>query len=338
MPIRRVLRAINQMEIQHKLLCWIMIGFCIVCFIFATYRFSEGKFDKAIILTVSLFATLTMLKLMLSGRHALGRWLYVLYLSLFMCLIAARYPAEHAYWIFPGILSIAFALRGLIEAFLVLGILIVSMALLLSQGEMSHVLVIFTGSHITQSALATLIVFLTQQFASETKQALSEDINRSEIDPLTSTFNRRAFDQALRSAFESSTYCVLILIDIDHFKVINDKYGHAAGDLALKHVASFIKSALRENEFLARYGGEEFAVIVKNAHFVNARLIAERIRLEIESHAIELDDGRIINCTASIGIADNKTDSIEGWFREADANLYKAKQGGRNQVKAIYSL
>jgi diguanylate cyclase (GGDEF)-like protein len=159
-------------------------------------------------------------------------------------------------------------------------------------------------------------------------------------DTLTGLRNRRDFDRrwsaeqsrARRFALPLS----LLMIDLDHFKRINDGYGHAAGDRVLAVAGHLIRSCLRESDVAARYGGEEFAVIASHTQPQAATTLAERIRALIERdarHTIEqLGSERAI--TVSIGIAgcDNAAAGSEGLFERADQALYAAKQGGRNRV------
>jgi len=160
-------------------------------------------------------------------------------------------------------------------------------------------------------------------------------LTQARRDPLTEICNRAAFDEAINKEYSSyhrhQADFSLMIIDIDHFKAVNDTHGHIAGDKVLKSVASLIRSTIRRSDEVFRYGGEEFVVILSNTKQGGAKFIAERVRKEIEKLTVSLRQE--IKVTASIGIASselmqNVTDTLEF----ADKALYQAKEQGRNQV------
>jgi diguanylate cyclase (GGDEF)-like protein len=157
-------------------------------------------------------------------------------------------------------------------------------------------------------------------------------------DSLTGAMSRRAFDDqtnreiARAYRYERNLSCVLI--DLDHFKSINDTYGHSAGDHVLQYVVTMLKAELRTSEFIGRIGGEEFAVIFPETPFATALEIAERMRRKLASTPIEVA-GRHISVTASIGVADcsgSKENDHLLLLHRADMAMYKAKATGRNRV------
>ena len=156
-------------------------------------------------------------------------------------------------------------------------------------------------------------------------------------DPLTSLYNRRYFEEEvnkkiLEAKVSSSPYG-LLMIDIDHFKNINDTYGHKTGDKVLIELAATCEKALRENDIVARYGGEEFVVFLPTLDKANAIIVAERLRITIANILVYADDGREIKFTASIGVSYNAiSDNINMLVKTADDALYKAKRSGRNKV------
>jgi two-component system cell cycle response regulator len=125
----------------------------------------------------------------------------------------------------------------------------------------------------------------------------------------------------------------LMMVDIDHFKVINDTNGHLAGDYVLRELAAVIKPRVRKEECFARYGGEEFAYVMPESGGENTRKLAEKIRRLVEDHRFTFE-GKDIKVTLSIGVADLVGDMTEPlqFIKLADANLYKAKKAGRNRV------
>lgn len=154
-------------------------------------------------------------------------------------------------------------------------------------------------------------------------------------DALTGLLNRRHFNQCI-SELDPEPPVSMLMMDIDHFKKINDTYGHSAGDMVLKMVADTIKKVITDKRSIARTGGEEFAVILRNRTLDEAKIIAEELRLAIEEMDIsceEIED--TIKVTVSIGIASypSETTSIPKLYDTADERLYFAKKLGRNQVQ-----
>ncbi len=159
-------------------------------------------------------------------------------------------------------------------------------------------------------------------------------------DPLTTLANRRAMQERgrveLKLAKRTGVAVSVILCDLDHFKAINDRYGHEAGDAALVRVAAVLKGALRESDALGRWGGEEFIAVLPATAATGAREVAERMRLSIEQIAFA---GFPDKATISIGVAtsqqiDDPADEWDLLIKEADRRLYRAKHDGRNRVVA----
>ena len=124
----------------------------------------------------------------------------------------------------------------------------------------------------------------------------------------------------------------LVLVDADHFKRINDTYGHSFGDVVLKELVNSCQGSLRTEDLVARYGGEEFVILLPGVTQQRALIVAERIRAAVEK-SILVVDGREIRYTISLGVA-QFADSVEETLRQADRALYLAKAGGRNCVVA----
>lgn len=159
-------------------------------------------------------------------------------------------------------------------------------------------------------------------------------------DALTGAYNRRHFEDRLRAeiafAVRHATDCALILLDIDHFKRVNDTYGHPAGDEVLRHLGGIATRALRTEDVFARFGGEEFAVILRGASTRGAGRLAERLREALSLHNA-VHEGQQIPVTLSAGCAALSccaTPAPDEVIAIADRRLYAAKQGGRNRVVA----
>lgn len=159
-------------------------------------------------------------------------------------------------------------------------------------------------------------------------------------DPLTGIFNARAYyefcEGMIRLAKRNNTPYAVLFVDLDHFKSINDNYGHAAGDLVLKSVAECLMKNIRDSDGLGRIGGEEFSVFLPNTSFDDALALAEHLRSSIESIRPTIGDGSR-KITASIGVARNQhsEQSMLEIQRQADLAMYQAKAAGRNRVSAL---
>jgi diguanylate cyclase len=153
-------------------------------------------------------------------------------------------------------------------------------------------------------------------------------------DALTGLCNRRYFDEELATQSLKSDLCLMI-IDLDHFKKINDNYGHVMGDLVLKAAAKKLQSTCRDGAQVFRFGGEEFAIIVPNSNFAKARSMAESMRKAIEKIGVkDKRTGEVLgDITASIGVAElTKSMNPLALIEKADKQLYEAKRLGRNRV------
>ncbi|GAB2199179.1 GGDEF domain-containing protein [Sessilibacter sp. MAH4] len=161
-------------------------------------------------------------------------------------------------------------------------------------------------------------------------------IRNARLDALTGVNNRfafsRAFERELKLAHRYNNDLSLLILDIDHFKSVNDHYGHLCGDIVLRDVAQTIKAAMRETDMIFRYGGEEFTAILPKTDHQGALVIAERIRKEVEGLIINADN-KPVSVTVSIGIGSLKNvESSDQLFIQADEHLYSAKRAGRNRV------
>ncbi|WP_138435078.1 GGDEF domain-containing protein [Marinobacter shengliensis] len=185
-----------------------------------------------------------------------------------------------------------------------------------------------------------LLIYDVTEFASS-KRALeraNEQLAKlSMTDRLTGLLNRGTWENLVDAEYERyrryGQATSLVMFDIDHFKPVNDNYGHLAGDEVIRHTAQTTRSNIRQSDSAGRYGGEEFGIILPETDAENARLICERIRESIEKSTVETSAGNI-TYTISMGIA-QLTDEPENymqWMQKADEALYAAKECGRNRV------
>jgi diguanylate cyclase len=192
-------------------------------------------------------------------------------------------------------------------------------------GEVNHICLIVYD--VTEVAVNRL----------QLQQANAQLRHISRTDGLTGLLNRKTWEQSLRAEFKRfQRYrhsCSLIMLDIDHFKDINDTYGHTAGDEVIRRTAAILKEGLRESDIAGRYGGEEFVVILVDTDADGAQVVAERLRTRIEASSVPYEQ-HIINYTVSLGIAEltPKISDPTMWIDTADRGLYNAKRAGRNQA------
>lgn len=168
-----------------------------------------------------------------------------------------------------------------------------------------------------------------KQHLTSTHAKLSTLSDQAIKDPLTGLFNRRGFDKMYES-IPSGMQLNVIAIDIDHFKKVNDRFGHDAGDEVLQKLAVLLQDICRENDFVSRFGGEEFVIVITEKNVDEATDIAERIRKVVEATIFPF----VGSLTVSAGVASSQDfgGDIHEILRHADAFLYQAKRSGRNVV------
>ena len=181
----------------------------------------------------------------------------------------------------------------------------------------------------------TIFKFLT---GGNIESAYHEEIYRlTTVDGLTQIYNKRYFTETLeRELSRSHRYrreLSLIMFDIDHFKQINDTYGHLAGDYVLKHLAQVIKAKIRREDMMARFGGEEFAIVLPEIDNYNALQFAEKIRKLVVATKFRFEDADIdVKISVGVATAQPEETDVNEFIKRADALLYEAKKSGRNKV------
>lgn len=197
---------------------------------------------------------------------------------------------------------------------------------------------LYYGLPLSMVAAAVLIALGVADRLRDQRIALSDAERRAQTDPLTGVLNRRSLVERLEAACLRARArglpIALLFIDLDHFKEINDSYGHPAGDACLRAIIDPIHAELRQSDVIGRYGGEEFVVILSSADIAAAGPIAERIRNRVASVRVE-GFGEPIRLTCSIGVATSDTLGVWGehLIARADAAVYDAKRSGRNRVQ-----
>jgi len=170
------------------------------------------------------------------------------------------------------------------------------------------------------------------------RRAEADARQASVTDSLTGLYNRRFLHQRLEEEMSRSrrhgSPLSCVMLDIDHFKAVNDTSGHAVGDMVLRDVATILKRHIRKSDIAVRYGGEEFVVVLFSSNSDNAKYVAERIRDDVEQHEFTSGDAKL-RVTISIGLSsfpDEGISTTDDLMRRADTALYQAKAAGRNMV------
>lgn len=179
------------------------------------------------------------------------------------------------------------------------------------------------------ATISIVLYRLTQRVRRQNRLLL----RMSSIDCLSGLLNRRYWEEAVDAALarRRTGTAAMLLIDIDHYKRVNDQHGHAAGDEVIRRLGAIIRSNLRENDLAGRYGGDEFGVMLDGADAAASETVAERIRSGIACSLLDNLPG--VRCTVSIGVAQGGPEfrNAAAWMKEADAALYRAKLAGRNR-------
>lgn len=231
------------------------------------------------------------------------------------------------FWLFPALIANFFLLNA--KAALIANLLTIAAVLPIAlQLKTTTEAFAMVASLLMCGSMAYVFALLTH------KQQLLLQGYASQ-DALTMLGNRRAMDEEMRLSVEdcarNQTPATLIILDLDFFKMVNDKFGHTTGDEVLVDLAKLLTRRVRKTDRVFRFGGEEFVVLARNTPLADALVIAEQLRVQIEAELND-PDGAL---TASFGCAQLHTDELpEDWFVRADKAVYQAKQQGRNCVVA----
>lgn len=266
--------------------------------------------------------------LILFGIYGVSVLISILYVTLFSLftfgLAVLCYRKGHRDAMYYLVATIATLIGSVVAMFSVIGIV-------------PYTYVIY---HLSESSVAFDAILLSIALAEQIRRAEKEKMQAQQlarIDRLTHLGNRLDFEEQSQEIWDKTQINNLelsfIMLDLDHFKNINDQYGHAIGDEVLKDVSAAIQEVVRDSDMLVRWGGEEFAIILPGTALSQACMLAERIRKHIQQREIKVAD-KLIRVTASLGVAQRTATScsMSDLFSEADKQLYQAKQAGRNQV------
>ncbi len=195
------------------------------------------------------------------------------------------------------------------------------------------------GLEVTTDGICVIIYDVTEQAINnlELEKANNQLEIISKTDGLTGLLNRKSWEDILEQEFDREARyheeCSLIIFDIDHFKKVNDNYGHPAGDEVIRQTADIVRQSVRKTDVAGRYGGEEYVILLPHTPVDSAYFLAELIRRKIEAKPAYYE-GQVIEYTVSLGIApyNESLKNPTAWIDTADQALYQSKQGGRNQT------
>ena len=316
-------RQRRQEEVILMLLCALSIPSILP---FGIYRLLQGSWASAIVdMALVLAMAAVIVHVWRTGRYQVTSVCVAIFYTGGMLVTVYLRGVGLVYWVYPTMISAYFILRPAVALAINSVGLVALVAILFGRVEVVNLATI-----IVTVGLVNLFAYI---FSYRTGIQTRRLHTAAERDFLTGVGNRRALDRHLaeyaqerRPQLQSS----LLLLDLDHFKQVNDQYGHAAGDKVLVRLAELMKRHTRSSDRVFRYGGEEFAIIASGAGLGSATILAEGLRNAVASAKL-LEDHPI---TISIGVAYmDKQHTPEDWLAQADKMLYAAKQGGRNAVR-----
>ena len=307
---------------------WMILGWAAVPFLlpFSIEHFIQNRYSSALIgLTVMLILSVNSFSLFKRHKQLVPFWLFYIFLLMSLVYMIQTMGPMILFWCFPTLFVIGFITERIIaRTMTVISLLIlIPFAFYISNVELASRFV-FT---------LCMICFFSDILVGYLIK-LQEKLSLLAIhDPLTNALNRRQLDSYLSEAIEETKRdfgpASLVLLDIDHFKNINDTLGHKAGDDVLKDVVNILHHRQRRLDHVFRIGGEEFLILLRNTELQHAITMAESLRKYMEDN--ELVAGQSI--TISLGVVEyNSGESSNEWLARVDSNLYEAKNLGRNRV------
>jgi len=230
-----------------------------------------------------------------------------------------------AFWAYPCIISFYFVVSIREATILSLLLLIISAAALFIHEDWG-----LTLRFVFSTIMECILIRIITAHVFVLKEKL---VTLSIIDSLTGAFNRRYLDEQLHASILNRDNATLLLLDIDHFKQVNDQFGHEMGDRVLRDIVECMKKNSRQHDLVFRMGGEEFVMLLPNTELLPAEVYANFLRVELAKILIGTSNN---NITVSIGLSELSThQSTDDWLRQADQCLYRAKSEGRDRVIVV---
>jgi len=318
-----------------------------IIFFFALLSFGIGeKMHGVVLMTVLGIALANIAIFLLSGRMSLFI-LTTCYLYLLLCVylqVTGGRNNTGMLWHYVYPLTVYF-IAGIYTGSLCIGILIFTEIFLMIFSDLfpwqAQYPVDFKVRFLATMVLMAIVGAMLEYSRSSARRKLYTMAEKfhmaSQTDELTGLSNRRALREKLEKevarSHRTENDFVIIICDVDHFKRINDRYGHVVGDAALRHLAERVKTVLRNYDVPARWGGEEFMFLLPDTDLAEGKLVAERICAEVAEKPFQTTDVEEINLTISCGVGDWKSyRDLDELIRITDDRLYRAKEMGRNRI------
>lgn len=295
-------------------------------FPFAIIRFLNGEYLVAL-LDASLVVGLAGLSWYLHNSHNVRVASISLALLAVVGLLLTNYlkGATQVFWIYPVLVGVFFLIERR-EALVLSALAVAGLAPIISNEFDEFALVSIFITIAVTCALAYAFATITRDQRDELMQLATKD-------PLTGVGNRRALQQKLEGAIaatkRNNNNCSMLMLDLDHFKQVNDQHGHAKGDEILIRITELVGMRIRVTDRIYRIGGEEFVIVAEGLNLENAARLAEQLCTIVEAH----DLAPLSTVTISLGVAQHRAgESAEDWMSRADNALYMAKHAGRNRI------
>ena len=318
--------SMNIEQSDHLIVKWVSGGLAICLFPFIVLRAVQEDWLMAMLnmAAVSL-STAIFFHVYISNKTKLARFGLSILASVVLSITVYFKGISQVVWIYPTITLLFFLLSP--KQALVMSLSIILSITLFSFAEANLILL----AKFIVSSSATM--FFCFAFSTKMRLQAKKLSQMALLDNLTGAGNRRALDSklsevtALIKRYPQNT-CSLVIFDLDHFKSINDNFGHVFGDTVLNTFVKVLKGRIRSSDYVYRYGGEEFVVLLEHTDVVEAMSLAKELGNELERIQWDIEK---VNVTVSSGVAQFlEQDTIHSWLQKADTALYKAKQAGRN--------
>jgi len=331
--IRYFKKRYKELDFNDKAILLFTLIIIVFVSIFIPIRWVQGEISLVITNTIIVLMATTINLLLVFGYYTeFSRKFFIAAMFAVMALIIQQNGAKQLNWVYPGTAILFFLMPPKVALKTTSSLVIIIAFILWDELPLSRWLQDMLS---LQCTILVVFIFCTkvEQQVSLLKSNVKKHQSESLMDRLSGLANRRSFDYEINriNTLKNKDYYLLI-IDVDHFKQINDVYGHDVGDGVIKHLSNLLKSNLRNDEQVYRIGGEEFAVIIEGKEQQgNAEHCAERLRQLIEKSKYITKDQQAIRYTISVGIS-FYADDLSVWFQQADKALYHAKANGRNKI------
>jgi len=322
--------TINRQSVKRSTEEYILLALCVLgvlgIFPFSVVRYMRGQWLAGTIDAVLVVGVIVIgLFVWKTRRSRLASIILTLFYTCGMVITVYVSGVGLIYWAFPTMTAAYFLIRPN-EAAIVNTIATVALL---------PVMLPQIDNIIFYTFLITIVLnnLFSYTFTSRVQMQHKELSKLATIDSLTGIYNRRHFDQRIRESValrrRHQQVSSLISLDIDHFKNVNDTFGHAKGDEVLIFLAGLLSTQLRASDSVFRIGGEEFSILLEATNAADAMILAEDLRVQVE----QCEELKKYSLTISLGVAEcDQNDTAESWLKKADSALYRAKESGRNRA------